>query len=194
MAFAIFAIVLLAYIRIATSVIHLPDSIGAVPEKLIAVYQDLIRLIFRSESLSKMNQAMEDFVTCSAEVFSRYEQDHSYRLVEAAKHYVEDHLAAPLSLELLASSLYISPTHFSRVFKSKVGQTFSSYLASRRVERAKLLLRSSSMPISEVALQTGYADPNSFTRRFKGQTGMTPSEYRHQRSDHLGQAEEDDPA
>ena len=70
--------------------------------------------------------------------------------------------------------------YFSRLFRTKTGQKFSEYLALRRIERAKLLLVSSAMPIAEIARAVGYPEANSFARLFKAYTNMTPAQYRKQ--------------
>ncbi len=166
--------------ELATQVIHLPEDVFHAPEELITLYQELIRYISRHSSLDALFGAMEHFTLQSAGIFNRFSRDQGYHQTQAAKRFVEEHLGEPLTLERVAAELYISTTYFSRLFKSKTGQTFSDYLAGRRIEQAKLLLISSSTPVAEIARQVGYSEPNSFTRLFKAHTGMSPSQYRNQ--------------
>lgn len=166
--------------ELATQVIHLPEEVNHVPEELITLYQELIRYISRHNSLEVLTGAMEHFTVQSAGIFNRFSRDQGYHQTQAAKRFVEEHLGEPLTLERVAAELYISTTYFSRLFKSKTGQTFSDYLAERRIEQAKILLIGSSTSVAEIARQVGYSEPNSFTRLFKAHTGMSPSQYRNQ--------------
>jgi two-component system response regulator YesN len=72
----------------------------------------------------------------------------------------------------------MSPTYFSTYFKTKTGQTFRSYVNSRRNEYAKSLLANITMSIEEISEQLGYTDYRSFHRIFKRMNSITPSEYR----------------
>jgi two-component system response regulator YesN len=56
--------------------------------------------------------------------------------------------------------------------------TLTDYINKTRLENSKMLLKSSDLPISVVALNVGYTDPNYFVKLFKKQYGVTPSEYR----------------
>ena len=95
-----------------------------------------------------------------------------------AKQYISAHLHEPLQLSDIARRLYLSTAYFSRLFKEKTGMTFSEYLAGCRVERARQLLATTDLSVSEVAAAIGYQEANSFSRLFKARTGQTPSDYR----------------
>lgn len=168
--------------ELATQVIHLPEDVDHVPEELLTTYQELIRYISRNSSMDDLEGAMEHFTRQSAGLFNRFSRDQGYHQTQAAKRFIEEHLGESLTLERVAAELYISSTYFSRLFKAKTGQTFSDYLAERRIEQARILLLSGSTPVAEIARQVGYAEPNSFTRLFKAHTGLSPSQYRNQQA------------
>lgn len=90
-----------------------------------------------------------------------------------AHHYMED-----LSLEHLAAMAYLSPTYFSRIFKSVVGQNYIDFLISCRMNKTKDLLLNTNMKIYEISDAVGYKNIRSFTKFFKSNCGMSPSEYR----------------
>ena len=83
-----------------------------------------------------------------------------------------------ISLNLLAEEFHLSPQYISQLFKSEIGVNFLTYLTNLRMERAKKLLLSTALPVSEVAEQSGYGDYRVFTKAFKKSEGVTPSQYR----------------
>ena len=101
-------------------------------------------------------------------------------LIRRIKHLVHQHLADPeLSLKWLAENhLFMNVDYLSKQFVQKTGERFSTYLARKRVERAKNLLRANDAHIYDVAEQVGYADnPQYFSQVFRRICGMTPTEY-----------------
>jgi AraC family transcriptional regulator len=82
------------------------------------------------------------------------------------------------SLTLLAAEAGMSDFHFSRLFRRATGQSPSQYFIQMRMEKARQLLRSSSLSIIDVALEVGYTSPGHFAHVFKRHTGQTPRDYR----------------
>lgn len=78
----------------------------------------------------------------------------------------------------LASISGASEAHFARSFKAAFGLPPHRYLLSRRIERAKALLRDTDLPIIEIAFQTGWDSLGTFGRIFRDITGESPSELR----------------
>ena len=70
--------------------------------------------------------------------------------------------AEPLDVAALARVALMSPGHFSRSFRAAFGETPYSYLMTRRIERAKALLRRGDVPVTEVCYAVGFASPGSF--------------------------------
>ena len=81
-------------------------------------------------------------------------------------------------VERLASVSGVSEAHFARSFKDAFGAPPHRYLLTRRIERAKALLRDTDSPIIEIALDTGWQSLGTFGRVFKDVTGESPSELR----------------
>ena len=86
--------------------------------------------------------------------------------------------AEPLDLQALASGAGYSLFHFVRAFADVYGVTPGRYLARRRVERARELLRSANLTITEVCFRVGFSSLGSFSARFKEETGLSPSAFR----------------
>jgi transcriptional regulator GlxA family with amidase domain len=78
----------------------------------------------------------------------------------------------------LASVSGVSEAHFARVFKQAFGLPPHRYLLTRRVERAKALLRDTELAITEIAFQTGWNSLGTFGRTFRDITGESPAELR----------------
>ncbi len=92
--------------------------------------------------------------------------------------YINAHLDLDLKLTELSAIAQISPYHFLRLFKKSLGVTPHQYILQQRIDRAKYLLQSSSLDISEIALRVGFCDSSHLTRCFKSILGKTPSQWR----------------
>jgi transcriptional regulator GlxA family with amidase domain len=86
--------------------------------------------------------------------------------------------AEPLSVPALARGALMSPGHFSRSFRAAFGETPYSYLMTRRIERAKAMLRSGDLSVTEVCFAVGCTSLGSFSTRFAELVGESPSAYR----------------
>ncbi len=86
--------------------------------------------------------------------------------------------AEPLDVPALAQAALMSPGHFSRSFRAAFGETPYSYLMTRRIERAKALLRAGVLSVTEVCFAVGCTSLGSFSSRFTELVGESPSAYR----------------
>ncbi|BAD74267.1 two-component response regulator (plasmid) [Geobacillus kaustophilus HTA426] len=98
--------------------------------------------------------------------------------IESALRYIQDNYHLPLTLNEVASMVYLSQSHFSRLFKSATGMTFVEYLTQVRIQKSKYLLKMSSLPIDVIAHKTGFSNASYFATTFKRLEGKTPTEYR----------------
>jgi AraC-like DNA-binding protein len=86
--------------------------------------------------------------------------------------------AQPLDVATLARVALMSTAHFARQFRATYGETPYAYLMTRRIERAKALLRRGDMTVTEVCLAVGCSSLGSFSARFTELVGETPTAYR----------------
>ena len=100
------------------------------------------------------------------------------RAIHGLTRYLQEHLAEEISLSVLAEQFHLSAQYISQLFKSEIGVNFLAYLTNIRMERAKKLLLTTSLPIAQVSEQSGYGDYRVFTKVFKNSEGITPSQYR----------------
>ncbi len=98
-----------------------------------------------------------------------------------ARDLMDREYARPLDIAAIARAALMSPAHFSRRFRAAYGETPYSYLMTRRIERAKLLLRGG-MSVTETCFSVGCTSLGSFSARFTELVGTTPTAYR--ASDH----------
>ncbi|MBF6569127.1 MAG: helix-turn-helix transcriptional regulator [Candidatus Binataceae bacterium] len=94
---------------------------------------------------------------------------------------IEADLGKELSLRALADEARLSRYHFSRAFRAATGLPPHRYLTERRLERAKVLLRATEMPIIEIALDVGFSSQAHLTDCFHRFIGVTPGEFRRRR-------------
>lgn len=92
--------------------------------------------------------------------------------------FINDNLHRQITLAEMADVAGISQFHFTRLFKSKTGMSPLAYVAQKRIELTKAVLRSSGDTLAQVAIDCGYASQSHFTTAFKAVTGMTPGQYR----------------
>jgi two-component system response regulator YesN len=102
-------------------------------------------------------------------------------IISEAKLYMSQNYSNPnLMLQDVAKEVNMSKSRFSTVFSQTTGQSFTEYLIYLRLNKAKELLRTTSIKSSQIAHDTGYNDSHYFSYIFKKNTGLTPSEYRSQ--------------
>ncbi|WP_438496992.1 response regulator [Paenibacillus sp. IHBB 3054] len=104
------------------------------------------------------------------------------KAIDVALHFIREHYNEDLSLEKMASVVFLNPAYFSQLFKQKTGQGYKEYVTSLRLEQAKLLLLNPKLKLAEIAERVGYQDMRHFTQMFRKKFQLTPTEYRQQQN------------
>lgn len=99
-------------------------------------------------------------------------------MVDRALTYIQTHLADKLSVDEIASSAGYSASYFSHLFSSETGLSPYQFVMKSRVEKSQQLLKTSHMPIQEIAFQCGFNSAANFCYTFRRMTGVSPQEYR----------------
>ncbi len=86
--------------------------------------------------------------------------------------------AQPLDVTVVAREVHMSAGHFSREFRAAYGETPYSYLMTRRIERAMVLLRRGDLSVTDVCFAVGCSSLGTFSTRFAELVGVPPSVYR----------------
>src|SRR5262249_17364379 len=101
-----------------------------------------------------------------------------FRRLNVARDFMIAHLSESADLEEIAASACLSPFHFHRLFKSAFGMTPHEFIAERRAEKAKRLLRTSPLSMTEIAWNVGFETQAAFSKFFSRHVGVAPTEFR----------------
>jgi len=123
-------------------------------------------------------RAVPSIAEVQAKVSARVRGGLAPRAMRKVRDHIEAHLDGKISIVALAAVAGLSPFHFARAFKQSAGATPHDYLIQRRVERVRVLLVGTNLPLSEIALAVGFSDQSHCARRFREHVGMCPSDYR----------------
>ncbi len=98
--------------------------------------------------------------------------------------YIEEHLDGNIDVGDLAKLVYVSPTHYQRMFHMLSGFTLGEYIRKRRLTMAAMELQKPEAKVIDTALTYGYQTPEAFTKAFRKIHGLNPSVLKHQSSQH----------
>ena len=97
--------------------------------------------------------------------------------IRAVQEWVANHADAQITVEALADRAGMSPRNFARVFKAQTGETPRRYVEKVRLERARMLLEETALPLDRIASSTGFASAEVLRRTFQRQFGVSPGAY-----------------
>lgn len=89
--------------------------------------------------------------------------------------YIEEHYSELIAVSEIAEALDITPQYLSRKFKDVKGQTLISYINDYRLKKAKELLNSTDLTVTEISAKTGFSNPKYFTKKYKKKYSITPA-------------------
>ncbi|RHR24706.1 AraC family transcriptional regulator [Clostridium sp. AF19-22AC] len=131
-----------------------------------------------ARSIEKAVGLIRDYAARGLEAALAAGQSSGERQAVMAIDYLKENYSNPdLSLNHICEYLNISTSRFSSIFKETTGKTFTEVLTNIRMDRAKQLLRQTSLKNYEIAEKVGFSDPHYFSIAFKKMTGKTPKEY-----------------
>lgn len=99
-------------------------------------------------------------------------------LLEEIRVFLQSHYQYDVTRDSVAAQFEVTPNHLSRLFQTHGRSTFSNYLTSVRIDRAKHLLRNYNLKLDDIAARCGYHDTPYFWHVFKKVTKTTPMAYR----------------
>jgi len=174
------------FARIAKMLEHATRGIAFPAETIMKVYH-------RLDTLASEKDSFQQFVSClqllyelsgspyrilASSSFAHAPRDRESKRVLKVKEYINEHYAEPLTLEMMADLVGMSPSSFSRFFRQHTDRTFTGYLIDIRLGRAARELVDTSQNISEICYQCGFNNLSNFNRIFKAKRGMSPREFR----------------
>ena len=158
-----------------------PDNINVFKEILQQLYMlagssDYVRDMRINESLSVLlTLLMQESWNPDNSAISKKRME-----LVSVKNYMDEHYVEKITLDDLEAQFFINKYYLLKIFKETYGVTISNYLISRRITRAKQLLRFTQMTIDEVGCAVGMDGAGYFSRMFKKSEGISPKEYRKQ--------------
>lgn len=102
-------------------------------------------------------------------------KSHHLVTIERAKEYMNENFATDISLFQIASYAHVSPFHFSRIFKKITSFSPYHYLQNIRLKHAEMLLKSTTLPISEISFASGFNNADYFATAFKQKYKVPPT-------------------
>jgi two-component system response regulator YesN len=167
------------FVDIVLAVARLVKELGGEVDEVIPELNSIEMIMSNVATIEQMREQTQKII-CRALAYRDSHPHGQYKdLIRHARKYIEHHYTDPeLSLNAVASHVNLSASHFSVVFSQEAGQTFKEYLIETRINKAKELLRMTSLRSADIAYQVGYNDPHYFSSVFKKNTGLTPMEFR----------------
>ena len=102
----------------------------------------------------------------------------TFTRLSRAREFIDTHFDRAIDLDAIAEQACFSRYHFLRSFRRAFDVTPHQYVTQRRIERAKELLTSSALPITEICYEVGFHSLGSFSSLFHRHVGHSPSRYR----------------
>lgn len=153
-------------------------EIGVPIQASLHVHNQFRLTVLQARDHAEVREGFTSFIEALIELVRLHVWDAACK-ESVAKEYIKQHCHREISLAEMAEVTYMTPFHFSRLFKRWTGSTFTAYVQRERVDRAKALLtETNGLSIAQVAQLVGYEDPGHFSRVFRAVEGVLPSEYR----------------
>lgn len=142
---------------------------------LLGVKDYLLKPVDRVELARLLHACAEEL----GEQTPAQESEVTLRMIRKVKQIIKENLGQSITLGFLAECVNLNPQYLSSLFKEATGENLFTYVARKRIEKAKELLAHSELKIYEISEISGYADTKYFSYVFKKMMGITPGEYRH---------------
>ena len=151
-------------------------------ENLPEECRDINQIVEKAEDTENLRYQIGNLFTETMQLRDSHSKKKYSKLLEDAKAFIdENYKHDEMSLNTVAAQVNISPSYFSTIFSSEMGQTFVEYLTHVRLEKAKELLMCSNMRTAEIGYEVGYKDSHYFSYIFKKVVGCSPKEYRNRK-------------
>lgn len=155
---------------------------GVHPFYIDAVSSNYARLIEQCHSTDEIDEIIPYMVRSYCNLVEKRSMNSYSEPIRQILVTIDASLNGDLSLKRFANDLFLNTSYLSTLFKKEVGMTLTDYVNKNRIEYAQKLLRSTTLSIQDIAVQSGISDIHYFTRLFRRETGMSPRDWRNQLS------------
>ncbi|MBL4700197.1 MAG: helix-turn-helix transcriptional regulator [Phycisphaeraceae bacterium] len=153
-------------------------EVGADPEAMLGHNFQSMTALASIRSLEQMAPWLHEMLEKTMDAMAAQPQNTSSVMIADAITYMQQHLCDPIGRDDVANAVALSPSHFSRLFKQHVGRGFNQTLVRMRVDHAAELLARTSLPIGQIAQESGFTEQGYFSKTFHWLIGKSPSAYR----------------
>ncbi len=167
---------------------HLSCYVGTVSTfpNLLKTYVSLLEMersnVTQSNKvLAQFNQWSQRIVTLGTDIIPAEDREQA-SVIQKIYDYIDEHLQDELSREQIAEYVHFNSAYLSRLFRKETNTSLTDYILEKRMNKAKLLLLSTNIKISDISSLVGYGDIPHFTKMFKRYVGLTPQEFRKSKS------------
>lgn len=139
---------------------------------------DFYDVIAKFETQEEINEWIKDITDIVVSYLKEKRDVKVNRAILRVQEFIRNNYHNDLTLKMASDFVGLSESHLSNIFTKKTGQTFTDYLTSVRIEKAKELLETTNLKVYEVGVSIGYANVEHFSRVFKKFTGLSPNNYK----------------
>lgn len=146
---------------------------------LDAIDQELLEGFKQAKDIVRFRQWL---VRTAEEAFHYIESRQSNKtgeIVQSVKQFIRDNVGHPLSLDMVAEQVHLSPRYLSRIFKEETGMNFTDFVTKQRLQQACELIVTTDLNIEQISSRVGFNSSAYFIKKFKHAYGVTPTYYKH---------------
>lgn len=151
---------------------------GVHPIYLDIFSNNFARSIENTANLKELEKVRYEMIVFYCDMVKEYQPTGESVLVRSVVNYIRSHLGEHLSLQNIADHFHVNRYYLSKTFNEDLKISIPNFITQMRILRAAELLRTTMIPIQDIAEFVGFGDPNYFSKCFKQQMCMTPSEYK----------------
>ncbi len=148
-------------------------------EHLLERHLVWIEQLIHTENFEHLCITMRDILDEFISDIILHGYNRSNRLVSRILEYISDNFTSGIALDDLVKEVNVSRAHICHLVKQHTGKTISQHIRAMRLQEATRLLKSTSLPYSDIAYRLGFTDQSYFIKQFKEAMGITPAQYRH---------------
>lgn len=145
---------------------------------------EILHKIGKAKTIDAIRSYIDEIIISIIDCLSTFKRNQYDIITGRINDYIKENYSRDISLDEIASNIFLSTGYMCQVYKSETGKTVHDYLTSIRIDKAKELLTGNHPPkVKEISERTGFNNVQTFLRAFKKSTSMTPGQYKSLKKD-----------